>query len=121
MKSWRRQALFEGRHCFCPTPTTGGGGGLAGETGIHSTPCLLPCCAAPTLCTGTPRFCLQATALTPCAQPPAQGFQFPHSGAFSTHGGLVKALLPPVWSLPSSCSNCPELSTLCNTALKACT
>ena len=25
MKSWRRQALFQGRHCFCPTPTLGGG------------------------------------------------------------------------------------------------
>ena len=27
MKSWMRQALFQGRHCFCPTPTLGGGGG----------------------------------------------------------------------------------------------
>ena len=26
MKSWRREALFQGRHCFCPTPTLGGGG-----------------------------------------------------------------------------------------------
>ena len=30
MKSWRRQALFEGRHCFCPTPTLGGGGSSQG-------------------------------------------------------------------------------------------
>ena len=26
VKSWRRQALFQGRHCFCPTPTLWGGG-----------------------------------------------------------------------------------------------
>ena len=30
MKSWRRQALFQGRHCFCPTPTLGGGGSSQG-------------------------------------------------------------------------------------------
>ena len=24
VKSWRRQALFQGTHCFCPTPTLGG-------------------------------------------------------------------------------------------------
>ena len=33
MKSWRRQALFQGRHCFCPTPTLGGGGSSQG--GMH--------------------------------------------------------------------------------------
>ena len=27
VKSWKRQALFQGRHYFCPTPTPGGGGG----------------------------------------------------------------------------------------------
>ena len=36
MKSWRRQAIFHGRHCFCPTPTRGGG--VATEAGTHSTP-----------------------------------------------------------------------------------
>ena len=30
MKSWRRQALFQSRHCFCPTPTLGGGGSSQG-------------------------------------------------------------------------------------------
>ena len=30
VKSWRRQALFQGRHCFCPTPTLGGGGSSQG-------------------------------------------------------------------------------------------
>ena len=38
MKSWRRQALFQGRHCFCPTPTLGGGGPVK-EAGTHSPPC----------------------------------------------------------------------------------
>ena len=38
MKSWRRQALFKGRHCFCPTPTLGGGGPVK-EAGTHSPPC----------------------------------------------------------------------------------
>ena len=31
MKSWRRQALFKGRHCFCPTPTLGGGSSQGGR------------------------------------------------------------------------------------------
>ena len=35
MKFWRRQALFQGRHCFCPTPTLGGGGPV-NEAGTHS-------------------------------------------------------------------------------------
>ena len=39
VKSWRRQALFQGRHCFCPTPTLGGGGGPVKEAGTHSPPC----------------------------------------------------------------------------------
>ena len=39
MKSWRRQALFQGRHCFCPTPTLGGGGVPVKEAGTHSPPC----------------------------------------------------------------------------------
>ena len=34
VKSWRRQALFQGRHCFCPTPTLGGGGGSS-QGGRH--------------------------------------------------------------------------------------
>ena len=38
VKSWRRQALFQGRHCFCPTPTLGGGGPVK-EAGTHSPPC----------------------------------------------------------------------------------
>ena len=36
MKSWRRQALFQGRHCFFPTPTLGGRGGSIKEAGTHS-------------------------------------------------------------------------------------
>ena len=39
LKSWRRQELFQGRHCFCPTPTRGGGGGPVKEAGAHSPPC----------------------------------------------------------------------------------
>ena len=31
VKSWRRQALFEGRHSLHPTPTPRGGGGLPGS------------------------------------------------------------------------------------------
>ena len=38
LKSWRRQALFQGRRCFCPTPTPGGRG-PAQEAGTHSLPC----------------------------------------------------------------------------------
>ena len=32
VKSWRRQALFQGRHCFCPTPT------LSKKAGRHPPP-----------------------------------------------------------------------------------
>ena len=39
VKSWRRQALFQGRHCFCPTPTLRGGGGPVKEAGTHAPPC----------------------------------------------------------------------------------
>ena len=39
LKFWRRQALFQGRHCFCPTPTLEGGGGSVKEAGTHSPPC----------------------------------------------------------------------------------
>ena len=35
MKSWRRQALFQGRHCFCPTPTLDRGGGGSSQGGRH--------------------------------------------------------------------------------------
>ena len=38
VKSWRWQALFQGRHCFCPTPTLGVGGPVK-EAGTHSPPC----------------------------------------------------------------------------------
>ena len=38
VKSWRRQALFQGRHCFCPTPTLGEGVPVK-EAGTHSPPC----------------------------------------------------------------------------------
>ena len=33
VKFWMRQAFFQGRHCFCPTPTLGGG--ASSQRGRH--------------------------------------------------------------------------------------